>query len=66
MWHGWLYLLSWKRTWFNLKKDRMEACRFAVTPSMSIKDRFAVRPLVILNACLSISWSGLETDHKAE
>jgi hypothetical protein len=21
MWHGWLYLLSWKRTWYNLNED---------------------------------------------
>jgi hypothetical protein len=56
MWHGWLYLLSWKGTWFNLNKDRTEACRFAVTPSVSIKDRFLEPFLVMLNAGLTLSW----------
>ena len=28
-----------------------------LSPSVSVKDRFAVRPHVMLNACLSLSWS---------
>jgi hypothetical protein len=66
IWHGWLYLLSWKRTGFNLNKDRVEPCRCAVTPSVSIKDWFLEPFLFMLNACLSLSWPGLETDHEAE
>jgi len=27
-----------------------------LSPSVSVKDRFAVRPHVMLNACLSLSW----------
>jgi hypothetical protein len=27
MWHGWLYLLSWKRTWYNLNEDQAGACK---------------------------------------
>jgi hypothetical protein len=49
-----------------LNKDRAEACRCAVTPSVSIKDRFLEPFLFMLNACLSLSWPGLETDHEAE
>ena len=30
-----------------------------LSPSMSIKDRFAVRPHVMLNACLALSWPDL-------
>ena len=26
------------------------------SPSVSFKDRYAVRPLVMLNACLTLSW----------
>jgi hypothetical protein len=37
-----------------------------VTPPVSIKDRFLEYFLFMLNACLSLSWLGLETDHKAE
>jgi hypothetical protein len=59
IWHGWLYLLSWKGTQCNLRKDRAKACRFAVTPSVSIKDRFLESFFVMLNACLSLSWPGL-------
>ena len=28
-----------------------------LSPSMSVKDRFAVRPHIILNACLALSWT---------
>ena len=27
-----------------------------LSPSVSVKDRFAVRPNVMLNACLSLRW----------
>ena len=27
-----------------------------LSPSMSVKDQFAVRPHVMLNACLALSW----------
>ena len=27
-----------------------------LSPSVSVKDRFAVRPHVMLNACLALSW----------
>ena len=27
-----------------------------LSPSMLVKDRFAVRPHVMLNACLTLSW----------
>jgi hypothetical protein len=58
MWQGWLYLLSEKGTWLNLNKDRTKACRFAMTPSVSIKIRFLEPFLFMLNACLSLSWPG--------
>jgi hypothetical protein len=55
----WLYLLSWKRTWFKLNKDWTEACRavmLIVTPSVSNKDRCLEPFLFMLNTCLSLSW----------
>ena len=30
-----------------------------LSPYVSVKDRFAVRPHVMLNACLALSWSNL-------
>jgi hypothetical protein len=42
-----------------LKQQGMKVLGVDLSPSVSIKDRFAVRPLVILNACLSLSWPGL-------
>ena len=27
-----------------------------LSPSVSVKDRFAVRPHIMLNACLSLNW----------
>ena len=27
-----------------------------LSPSVSVKDRFVVRPHIMLNACLSLSW----------
>jgi hypothetical protein len=55
IWHDWLYLLLWKRTWYNLNKDRMEAYRFVMTMSVSLKDRFLEPFFVMLNTCLSLS-----------
>jgi hypothetical protein len=34
----------------------MEVLGAYLSPSVSVKDRFIVRPHVILNACLSLSW----------
>ena len=39
------------------KQQNMEVLGVDLSPSMSVKDRFAVRPHVMLNACLSLSWS---------
>jgi hypothetical protein len=41
-----------------VKQQGMKVLGVDLSPSVSIKDRFAVRPLVILNACLSLSWPG--------
>ena len=38
------------------KQQDMEALGVDLSPSVSFKDRFAVRPHVMLNACLSLSW----------
>ena len=38
------------------KQQGMEALGVDLSPSMSVKDRFIVRPHVMLNACLSLSW----------
>ena len=38
------------------KQQDMEVLGVDLSPSVSFKDRFAVRPHVILNACLSLSW----------
>ena len=38
------------------KQQGMEVLGDYLSPSVSIKDRFAVRPHVMLNACLSHSW----------
>jgi hypothetical protein len=35
-----------------------------VTLAVSIKDQFLEPFLFMLNACLSLSWLGLEIDHK--
>jgi hypothetical protein len=37
-----------------------------VTPFVLIKDRLLEPFLFMLNACLSLSWPGLESDHEAE
>ena len=41
------------------KKQGMEVLGAYLSPSVSIKDRFAVRPQLMLNACLALSWSDL-------
>jgi hypothetical protein len=38
-----------------VKQQGMKVLGVDLSPFMSVKDRFAVRPLVILNACLSLS-----------
>ena len=38
------------------KQQGMEVLGVDLSPSMSVKDQFAVRPHVMLNACLSLSW----------
>jgi len=48
----------------NLRPDRMtvvqqqgmEVLGVNLSPSVSVKDRFAIRPHVMLNACLTLSW----------
>jgi hypothetical protein len=34
----------------------MEVLGAYLSPSVSVKDRFAERPHVMLNACLALSW----------
>ena len=38
------------------KQQGVEVLGAYLSPSMSIKDRFAVCPDVMLNACLALSW----------
>ena len=38
------------------KQQDMEVLGVDQSPSVSVKDRFAIRPHVMLNACLSLSW----------
>ena len=38
------------------KQQGKEVLGAYLSPSMSVKDRFIVRPHVMLNACLSLSW----------
>ena len=38
------------------KQQDMETLGVDLSPSMSVTDRFAIRPHVMLNACLSHSW----------
>ena len=38
------------------KQQDMEVLGVDLSLSVSVKDRFAVRPHVMLNACLSLSW----------
>ena len=41
------------------KRQGMEVFGVYLSPSVSIKDQFAVRPHVMLNACLALSWPDL-------
>ena len=38
------------------KQQGKEVLGVDLSPSMLVKDRFAVRPHAMLNACLSLSW----------
>jgi hypothetical protein len=38
------------------KRQGLEVLDAYLSPSVSVKDRFAVRPHVMLNACLTLSW----------
>jgi hypothetical protein len=38
------------------KRQGMEVLGAYLSLSVSVKDRFAIRPHVILNACLTLSW----------
>ena len=38
------------------KQQGKEVLGVDLSPSVSVKDRFVVRPHVMLNACLSLSW----------
>ena len=38
------------------KQQGMDVLGVDLSPSMSVKDQFVVRPHVMLNACLSLSW----------
>ena len=38
------------------KQQGMEALGVDLSPSVLVKDRLAIRPHVMLNACLSRSW----------
>ena len=38
------------------KQQGMKVLGAYLSPSVSVKDRFAVRPHVMLNACLALSW----------
>ena len=38
------------------KQQGKEVLGVDLSPSVSVKDQFAVRPHVMLNACLSLSW----------
>ena len=40
-----------------VKQQGMEVLGVDLSPCVSFKDRYAVRPLVMLNACLTLSWS---------
>jgi len=39
-----------------VQQQGMEVLGVNLSPSVSVKDRFAVRPRVMLNACLTHSW----------
>jgi len=39
-----------------VKQQGMEVLGVNLSPSVSFKERYAVRPLVMSNACLTLSW----------
>jgi len=39
-----------------VKQQGMEVLGVDLSPSVSFKDQYAVCPLVMLNACLTLSW----------
>jgi hypothetical protein len=39
-----------------VKQQGMEVLGVDLSPSVSVKDQFAVRSLIILNTCLTLSW----------
>ena len=41
------------------KQQGMDVLGAYLSPSVSIKDRFVVRPHVMLNACLALNWLDL-------
>ena len=51
-------LMNKKETGWDYDREAqgMEVLGVNLSPSMSFKDRFAIRPHVMLNACLSLSW----------
>jgi hypothetical protein len=49
-----------------VKQQGMEVLGVDLSPSVSIKDRFLEPFLFMLNACLTLCWSGLVTDHEAK
>jgi hypothetical protein len=38
------------------KQQDIEVLGAYLSPSMLVKDRFTIRPYVMLNACLALSW----------
>ena len=48
------------------KQQGMEVLGAYLSLSMSVKDRFTVRPHVMLNACLALSWRITHSDHEAK
>ena len=48
------------------KQQGMEVLGAYLSPSVLIKDLFAVRPHVMLNACLALSWPDPMIDREAE
>jgi hypothetical protein len=49
-----------------VKQQGMEVLGVDLSLFVLTKDRFLEPFLVMMNACLSLSWSGLETDHEAK
>jgi len=40
----------------TVQQQGMEVLGVNLSPFVSVKDRFAVRPRVLLNTCLTLSW----------